>query len=86
MPQTQKKLAELLEKANSLPLTPGVYIMKDKYESVIYVGKSRKLKNRVSQYFQNSKKNYKTEKMVQSVESFEYIFSNLIVTFLAPAS
>lgn len=73
MPQTQKKLTELLEKANSLPLTPGVYIMKDKNETIIYVGKSRKLKNRVSQYFQNGKKNYKTEKMVQAVEGFEYI-------------
>ena len=43
----------LLDKANSLPLTPGVYIMKDREGRVIYVGKSRKLKNRVSQYFQN---------------------------------
>lgn len=73
MPQTQKRLAELLNKANDLPLTPGVYIMKDKNGTVIYVGKSRKLKNRVSQYFQNSKKNFKTAKMVSAAEDFEYI-------------
>ncbi len=73
MPQTQKRLAEILDKANDLPLTPGVYIMKDKNGKVIYVGKSRKLKNRVSQYFQNSKKNFKTAKMVSAAEDFEYI-------------
>ena len=73
MPQTQKRLAELLLKANDLPMTAGVYIMKDKNSTVIYVGKSRKLKNRVSQYFQNSRKNYKTEKMVSAAEDFEYI-------------
>ena len=73
MPQTQKRLAELLNKANDLPSTPGVYIMKDKSETVIYVGKSRKLKNRVSQYFQNSKKNFKTAKMVSAAEDFDYI-------------
>lgn len=73
MPQTQKRLAELLLKANDLPVTAGVYIIKDKSGTVIYVGKSRKLKNRVSQYFQNSKKNYKTEKMVSAAEDFEYI-------------
>ncbi len=63
---------ELLEKANSLPLSPGVYIMKDKNGHIIYVGKSRKLKNRVSQYFQNSEKNIKTARMVASVRDFEY--------------
>ena len=73
MPQTQKRLSELLEKANDLPATSGVYIMKDKVGSIIYVGKSRKLKNRVSQYFQNSKKNFKTAKMVSAAEDFEYI-------------
>ncbi len=73
MPQTQKRMEELLERANSLPLCPGVYIMKDKNGKVIYVGKSRKLKNRVSQYFQNSKKNYKTERMIRLAEDFEYI-------------
>ncbi len=73
MPQDAKKTAELLQKANSLPLCPGVYIMKDKNGKIIYVGKSRKLKNRVSQYFQNSRKNYKTSRMVSTTDSFEYI-------------
>ncbi len=65
--------AELLERANGLPLRPGVYIMRDRSGRVIYVGKSAKLKNRVSQYFQNSEKNLKTEKMVASVFEFDYI-------------
>ena len=42
---------ELREKANDLPLQPGVYLMMDKTGKVIYVGKAKKLKNRVSQYF-----------------------------------
>ena len=68
-----EKLQQLLDKANTLPLTPGVYIMKDAAGKVIYVGKSRKLKNRVSQYFQNSEKNTKTARMVERVHSFDYI-------------
>lgn len=72
MPASEQERRALLEKANSLPLCPGVYIMKDKSDKVIYVGKSRKLKNRVSQYFQNSEKNLKTARMVASVRSFEY--------------
>ena len=66
-------IAGLLEKANSLPLTPGVYIMRDKNGKVIYVGKSRKLKNSVSQYFQNSRKNIKPSRMVEIVYSIDYI-------------
>lgn len=73
MPQTKKRLEELLDKANSLPLCPGVYIMRDRNQKIIYVGKSRKLKNRVSQYFQQNKKNTKTLRMVNAVEDFEYI-------------
>ena len=62
----------LLEKANTLPLSPGVYLMRDRAGKVIYVGKSRKLKNRVSQYFQNSGKAIKTDRMVASVRDFDY--------------
>ena len=65
--------AELLLKANDLPVRPGVYIMRDRSGKVIYVGKSAKLKNRVSQYFQNSEKDVKTTKMVASVFDFDYI-------------
>ena len=67
------RLQRLLDKANSLPLSPGVYIMKDAAGKVIYVGKSRKLKNRVSQYFQRSEKNTKTARMVDRVQDFDYI-------------
>ena len=73
MPSTVSRLEELLKKANTLPLCPGVYIMKDRNGKIIYVGKSRKLKNRVSQYFQQSRKNTKTGRMVNAAEDFEYI-------------
>ena len=72
MPISDEHRARLLQRANSLPLTPGVYIMKDRTGQVIYVGKSRKLKNRVSQYFQNSEKQIKTARMVAAVHDFEY--------------
>lgn len=68
----ESRLDALLAKANTLPTLPGVYIMKDKAGKVIYVGKSKKLKNRVSQYFQNSEKNLKTMKMVSLVHDFDY--------------
>lgn len=62
----------LLEKANTLPLSPGVYLMRDRGGKVIYVGKSRKLHNRVSQYFQNGEKGVKTGRMVAAVRDFDY--------------
>ena len=65
---------ELLHKADSLPLSPGVYIMMDKTGLVIYVGKAKKLKNRVSQYFQSgSGHNEKTRMMVSQVDHFDTI-------------
>ena len=65
---------ELLEKANSLPLAPGVYLMQDKTGAIIYVGKAKKLKNRVSQYFQAGRgHNLKTHTMVGLVHDFDTI-------------
>lgn len=67
----------LLEKALSLPLSPGVYIMRDENGRVIYVGKSRALKNRVSQYFRNNgKHDRKTVLMVSRVRDFDYILTD----------
>ncbi len=63
---------ELLQKANTLPTTPGVYIMKNAEGTVIYVGKSKALKNRVSSYFLPSANHVgKTLKMVSSVHDFD---------------
>ena len=70
-------LIKLREKANALPLTPGVYLMKDKNGHIIYVGKSKALKNRVSSYFQDvGSHNYKTQKMVSLVRDFDYMLTD----------
>lgn len=66
-------LEKLRDKANSLPLSPGVYIMKDSDGQIIYVGKSKKLKNRVSSYFSGQGHTLKTAKMVSLVRDFDYI-------------
>lgn len=67
-------LPELKAKANNLPLEPGVYIMKDKSGTVIYVGKAKALKNRVTQYFgAGNQHTAKVHKMVSCVHDFEYI-------------
>ena len=65
---------ELKEKALSLPLEPGVYIMRNRDDKVIYVGKAKKLKNRVSQYFQNTANHSpKTRAMVSKIDHFDVI-------------
>ncbi len=65
---------ELKEKALTLPLAPGVYIMRDKTDKVIYVGKAKKLKNRVSQYFQDTASHSpKTRMMVSKIHHFDVI-------------
>ena len=66
-------LDRLRDKAGSLPMSPGVYIMKDKDGGVIYVGKSKKLRNRVTSYFVGQSHTYKTAKMVSLVHDFDYI-------------
>ena len=65
---------ELKNKALSLPCEPGVYIMRDKSDTVIYVGKAKKLKNRVSQYFQDTASHSpKTRMMVSKIDHFDVI-------------
>lgn len=72
-----KKINILLKKALALPHSPGVYIMKDNKKSIIYIGKAKNLKNRVSQYFSPSKEQLKkVEKMVFNVDTFEYIITD----------
>lgn len=75
--KTDTNASELMKKLHSeamqLPERPGVYIMRDSSDKIIYVGKSRNLKNRVSQYFGNNVKNAKTSRMVASVRRFECI-------------
>ena len=68
---------ELKEKAHTLPLKPGVYIMQDKHNTVIYVGKAKALKNRVSQYFANlSSHTDKTRAMVRAIDHFDVIVAD----------
>ncbi len=70
-------LPELRKKAMALPLRPGVYLMKNKAGTIIYIGKAKSLKNRVSQYF-GSPKNHdaKVRQMVENVDRFDYILTD----------
>ncbi len=61
------------EELKKLPVKPGVYIMKDKTDTVIYVGKAVVLRNRVRQYFRKNNKTARIEKMVSLIDHFEYI-------------
>jgi excinuclease ABC subunit C len=65
---------DLKEKAKNLPLSPGVYLMKDSLNHTIYVGKAKKLKMRVRSYFQDNKNHsQKVKKLVQNIRDFEVI-------------
>ncbi len=71
------KLRELREKSMKLPLLPGVYIMHDKKDKIIYIGKAKALKNRVSQYFGSQEGHTeKVRRMVENVDHFEYIITD----------
>ena len=68
---------ELKDKAHSLPLKPGVYIMQNAKNEVIYVGKAKALKNRVSQYFANlASHTEKTRAMVAQIDHFDVIIAD----------
>ena len=70
-------IKELRKKAMALPLLPGVYIMRDRSHNIIYIGKAKALKNRVSQYF-GSQNNHqeKVRRMVSNVYDFDYIITD----------
>src|SRR5690625_2227487 len=63
------------EKLNVLPLKPGCYLMKDNHQTVIYVGKSKSLRNRVRSYFTGAH-DRKTQRLVQEIVDFEYIVTS----------
>lgn len=67
------RIERLRDKANSLPESAGVYIMKNSDGDIIYVGKSKKLKNRVTTYFTGNNHSMKTARMVSLVQDFDYI-------------
>ncbi|MDY4813775.1 MAG: excinuclease ABC subunit UvrC [Ruminococcus sp.] len=71
------KIKELRKKSMALPKLPGVYIMRDKDRNIIYIGKAKALKNRVSQYF-GSQNNHmeKVRRMVSNVDDFDYIITD----------
>lgn len=71
------KLIDLEEQLKNLPEKPGVYIMKNNQEEIIYIGKAISLKNRVRQYFQSSRnQSIKVRSMVQQIADFEYIVTD----------
>jgi excinuclease ABC subunit C len=72
---TSRKVKLLLEKAKALPVTPGCYLMLNKESEVIYVGKAKNLKSRVSSYFTESQKTPKTEILVSKIREFEFILA-----------
>ncbi len=67
---------DLQENLNKLPTKPGIYLMKDQYNNVIYVGKAINLKNRVKQYFNKQDKISRISSMVSHIKSFEYIVTD----------
>lgn len=80
----EERIERLRKKASSLPTTPGIYLMKDRNGKIIYVGKSRSLKDRVSQYFHlNTDANVKTIRLVSQIQDFETIFCDTEIEALA---
>ena len=72
-----QKIAELRKKANTLPMEPGVYLMRDRRGEIIYVGKAKKLKNRVTSYFRGVEHHLpKVYRMVEQVQNFDYIVTD----------
>ncbi len=71
-----KYIESIKERVHNLPMNPGVYIMRDEHGTIIYIGKAKHLKNRVSTYFLNTVKQPKVQLMADSVKTFDYIITN----------
>jgi len=68
---------DLKAKAKKLPETPGVYVMKDSQGNILYIGKAKSLRNRVSQYFQNSRQHPpKILRLIEGIRDFDYIYAD----------
>ena len=75
--QKTEKIASLRKQALALPTQPGVYLMKDIQGNIIYIGKAKHLKNRVSQYFgSDTGHSEKVRRMVSQIDRFEYIVTD----------
>lgn len=66
---------KIRQKLKTLTTKPGVYVMRNKSGEIIYIGKAKNLKNRVSQYFRNSPKPSKVQAMVNNVDDFDYFIA-----------
>ena len=72
----ENQLRELEHKLDSLPLTPGVYLFKDENGEIIYIGKAKKIRNRIRSYFQKSNKELKSKKIRELATDVEIITTN----------
>ncbi len=61
--------------SKSIPSHPGIYLMKDTKENIIYIGKAKNLKNRVKSYFIKNQ-NYKTQKLVEKISDIEFVLTD----------
>ena len=67
---------DIKEELKKIPVNPGIYLMKDKKDEIIYIGKAKNLKKRVKQYFQSRNHAGKIQKMISNIDSFEYIITD----------
>ena len=67
---------QLLNKASTLPKSSGCYLMKNSNNEIIYVGKAKNLRSRVTSYFNNSEKSAKTHILVKHIKDFDFIVTN----------
>lgn len=71
----KKNILKIKQKIKVLPKTPGCYLMKDKDQKVIYIGKAKNLKNRVASYFTGAH-NQKTTRLISNIFDFDFLLTN----------